>query len=80
MSPKSDETADAAKSGQLGRKRTRQLLEKKGTSTRQLVEMYLQETQEEQDLKEEEEKQNNVMDKSVQGKTMTGTTFSITPT
>ncbi len=47
MSPKSDESLDVEQRVKLRRKKTKSLLMRKGTSTKQLVEMYLQENEEE---------------------------------
>lgn len=47
LSPKSDETLDPEKRRKLTRNKTRELIQRKGTSTRQLVTMFLIEKEEE---------------------------------
>ena len=78
LSPKSDETLDPEKRRKLTRNKTRELIQRKGTSTRQLVTMFLIEKEEERAIQEEEEKQNNMLEKSVSTHQQPGTTFAIT--
>ena len=63
----------------LKRKKTRELLEKKSTSTKLIVDMYLQENAQEEEMKKELEKENTLLDKTSTTKKLAGTTYCLTP-